>query len=122
MKVDDFIKDEQPRRHIPVSSSSLSSSRSDSPDTWKPPCTGSASSLESNDGKTNTGIDTNSMTEAFAHIQQSQSGDRGAQRKIESDESKMSSDITKEKDSSLIIDKKEEGGVKDQGKNCLIFF
>ena len=124
MKVDDFIKDDQPRSHIPVceSSSSGSSSRSDSPDTWKPPCTGSASSPESNDGKTSTGIGSNSMTVALDQSQQSQSGDRGAQREIESDESKISSDITKEKDSSLIDDKKEQDGVKDQSKNCLIFF
>lgn len=51
--VDGFVKDEQPRHytHVSEGSSSGSSSRSQSPDIWKPPSTGSGSSPDSNNRK-----------------------------------------------------------------------
>lgn len=77
--VDGFVKDEPPRHytHVNEGSSSGSSSRSQSPDVWKPPSTGSGSSPDSNNRKSSKSSDEVLVMNADATTTTSEEKDSG---------------------------------------------
>lgn len=78
--MDGFVKDEQLRHdtHVSEGSSSWSSSRSQSPDIWKHPSTGSGSSPDSNNRKSSKSSDEVLVMETFSQGQQLHHGNSGA--------------------------------------------
>lgn len=94
--VDGFVKDEQPRHytHVTESSSSESSSRSQSPDTWKPPGTGSGSSPDSSNIKSSKSSDEVLVMETLSQGQQLHHGNSGElEEKAEEKDSGLNGNI-----------------------------